>query len=455
MRVREQLAGVPRRLLWLSGVEHIGGPTVACRFGRYQLGESTFFAHLALDAGVPELLKDHGRGWHPERRILDADRRPVASIWQADDGSRFLPFDPGEAMRQFWSEKYLETGQSYLAAMGHNIALRGYYLARPAVPRRLQLRLRRAYTNLQGRSTFPEWPIEDSLHSLYTELFTVAVNVADRPVPYIDLWPDGRSWSLILTHDVETASGCRDINLLRDVEREFGYRSSWNFVPLRYPTGEATMRALREEGCEIGVHGLRHDGRDVRPERSMNKRLPRIREYAHRWGAVGFRSPATHRQWEIMPRLGFDYDSSYSDTDPYEPQPGGCCSYLPFLNQNMVELPMTLPQDHTIFSILENPDADIWLRKAHHLRERRGMVLVLTHPDYARDPRLIEGYRRLLKEYQGDDTAWHALPKEAAAWWLKRNASTIRQDSGRWIIDGAASTEGRVRFAGDKQHSYP
>ena len=52
----------------------------------------------------------------------------------------------------------------------------------------------------------------------------------------------------------------------------------------------------------------------------------------------------------MMPRLGFEYDSSYTDTDPYEPQPGGCCSYLPYFNESLVELPITLPQDHTVFS---------------------------------------------------------------------------------------------------------
>ena len=84
-----------------------------------------------------------------------------------------------------------------------------------------------------------------------------------------------------------------------------------------------------------------------------------------------------------MPRLGFDYDSSYTDTDPYEPQPGGCCSYLPFFIDDLVELPITLPQDHTLFSILGHQDCALWLDKARELRRRGGMVLVLSHPDYA------------------------------------------------------------------------
>jgi hypothetical protein len=52
-----------------------------------------------------------------------------------------------------------------------------------------------------------------------------------------------------------------------------------------------------------------------------------------------------------MASLPFEYDSSYPDTDPFEPQPGGCCSWLPYFNGPLVELPITLPQDHTLFVI--------------------------------------------------------------------------------------------------------
>jgi len=172
-----------------------------------------------------------------------------------------------------------------------------------------------------------------------------------------------------------------------------------------------------------------------------------MREYADRWHAAGFRSPATQRRWEWMPRLGFDYDSSYSDTDPYEPQPGGCCSYLPYFNENMVELPITLPQDHTLFSILQRPDAEVWTQKAEFLRERRAMVLVLTHPDYAHDPRAAEGYRSLLDRFRHDDSVWHALPREVAAWWRQRASSAIRADGDGWRIEGPAAASGRIRFA--------
>jgi hypothetical protein len=265
-------------------------------------------------------------------------------------------------------------------------------------------------------------------------------------VPFLGLWPGGRSWAFVLTHDVETATGYREMELLRQPERERGYRSSWNMVGSRYAVDDDTVTGLLADGCEVGVHGLRHDGRDLASRRLMNKRLPAMRRYAERWQAVGFRSPATQRAWDLMPLLGFDYDSSYSDTDPYEPQPGGCCSYLPFFNRSLVELPITLPQDHTLFTILDRQDAELWMRKAGHVRERGGMVLVLTHPDYAHDPRLAGGYRQLLDEFAGDGSAWHALPREVAAWWRRRAASVPRQAGGSWIVDGPASADGQVRF---------
>jgi hypothetical protein len=436
-----------RSLLWVGADARPAAPSAAGQLGCYRLGNFTFFGHVAPDAAALAMLAQPARGWHPAESIRAADGRRVAAIWRDTEGNVFLPFDPGEVMRLFWSEGYREVRRSALAAAGRAAALRGYYLARPALPRSVQLALRRRFTRLQAASPFPRWPIEDSLHDFYDWLFALIAGLANEPVPFLSLWPGGRSWALVLTHDVETAAGLRDMNLLRAPERDRGYRSSWNFVGARYQVDDESVRLLQDDGCEIGVHGLRHDGRDL-AGRFMDERLPAMWEHASRWNAVGFRSPATHRSWELMHRLGFDYDSSYTDTDPYEPQPGGCCSFLPYFNHGTVELPITLPQDHTLFTILQHADAGLWLRKAGHIRDRGGMVLVLTHPDYAHDQRLADGYRALLGTFADDGTAWRALPREVAAWWRGRAASTIRSQGGGWTIDGPASGTGRVCFAG-------
>jgi hypothetical protein len=314
------------------------------------------------------------------------------------------------------------------------------------LPRRTQLALRRVFARRQGQPAFPAWPIEHSLHDMYSWLFATVTGMAGRPVPWLDPWPAGRAWAMVLTHDVETDVGYADLGLLRDRERAHGYRSSWNFVPERYDVDEDTLDDLRDEGCEIGVHGLRHDGRDLGSARLLDQRLPAIRAYADTWGAVGFRSPGTQRSWELMPRLGFDYDSSYPDTDPYEPQPGGCCTYLPFFNEQMVELPITLPQDHTMFEILGHADGELWTTKARDIRTRGGMVLVLTHPDYARNEGVALAWKQLLDEFADDDSVWQALPREVASWWRRRHASSVTMDGDRWIVEGPAAGEARIRL---------
>jgi hypothetical protein len=435
--------GAGRSLLWFRAD---AGGELSVRPGRHRLGDAWLVGHVVPDGETVGWLPRMGSGWRPVQRLEDARGVHVASVWRDDDGNVFLPFDMGEVMQNFWSEHYREVGRSRASAVARSALLRGYYLLKPVIPRRAQLALRRRFARVQEQSPFPRWPVEDSLHDLYSWLLALLADIRGAPVPWLDTWPEGRRWALVLTHDVETDVGYRNLHLLRDAERAGGYRSSWNFVPERYEVEEPVLRALREEGCEVGMHGLRHDGRDLGSRRLFRKRLPAIRSYAERWGAVGFRSPATQRVWEWMPELGFDYDSSYTDTDPYEPQPGGCCSYLPYFNRDQVELPITLPQDHTLFTILQHTDGALWIEKARHLRDRGGMALVLAHPDYAVEPRVAGAWSGLLEEFRDDDTAWQALPREVADWWRRRAASTVRDDGAGWRIEGPAARDGNVRL---------
>jgi hypothetical protein len=433
-----------RSLTWLRS-DASGGPRVRSRLGRYHLEGFTVVGHVMRDDPA-SLLQRMGSGWRPTHPIIDPDSRVVSSVWTDQNGSVFLPFDPGEVMQCLWSERYATVGRAALTRRARHLMVRTYYLVRPLLPRTVQMRLRRNLARRQTPPDFPAWPIEHSLHDMYSWLFDTVTAVADAPVPWVDVWPDGKSWSLVLTHDVETHDGYHDMALLRDDERTHGYRSSWNFVPERYDVDDETVRGLEDEGCEVGLHGLKHDGKDLGSPRLLARRLPAMREYAARWNAVGFRSPATQRAWELMPRLGFDYDTSYTDTDPYEPQPGGCCTYLPFFNQQLVELPITLPQDHTVFSILQHRDGGLWIRKARELRDRGGMVLVLAHPDYARDERMAEAWRRLLAEFADDTTVWQALPRDVASWWRRRASSSLARDGTGWVIHGPGAAEGRVRL---------
>jgi hypothetical protein len=265
--------------------------------------------------------------------------------------------------------------------------------------------------------------------------------LAPEPVPFIAPWPNGHSWAFVLTHDVETEIGYRNLNLLGDVERELGLRSSWNLVPRRYDVDDAVVRGLVDDGFEVGVHGLYHDGRDLESRQTLLERLPEIREWGEQWGARGFRSPATHRRWDLMRLLEFDYDSSSPDTDPFEPQSGGCCTWLPFFNGDLVELPITLPQDHTLFVILSEEDETKWIEKTEFLRGRGGMALLITHPDYMLSNDALALYRRFLMRYAADGSAWKPLPQEVSAWWRRRAESRIERDGADWVVVGPARSD--------------
>jgi hypothetical protein len=252
----------------------------------------------------------------------------------------------------------------------------------------------------------------------------------------------------VLSHDVEHRAGYDNIELLCDAEMRTGFRSSWNFVPERdYTVTDERLDQLRARGFEVGVHGLYHDGRDLESRETLEQRLPAMRAYAERWGAVGFRSPATHRDWELMPLLGFDYDSSSPDTDPFEPKSGGCCTWLPFFNQDLVELPITLTQDHTLFVILEQNDDSMWRQKADLLRERGGMASLVTHPDYMLEPAMVDLYRGFLERYADDSSAWKALPRDVSSWWRRRSESHLRSVEGDWQVEGPAAGEAHILFA--------
>jgi len=433
------------QLLW-PGAGAGERPALAARVHAAAGAPIPIFAPLLDDRRAQELLAERGGEWSRALALTGEDGERVASIWRERDGSVLLPFDPDEVCRSFWSERYLELAGSGASRRTGRGLVWAYYRIRALLPRPLQIWLRRRYARVQARSRFPSWPAETALHDLFDLFTSILADVAGEPVPSLASWPDGHTWALVLTHDVETAAGVAALDPILELERGLGLRSSWNFVPRRYSVSDERIRQLHADGFEVGVHGLLHDGRDLESHARMRERLPGMHEAAARWSAVGFRSPATQRHWELMPQLGFDYDTSYPDSDPFEPQGGGCCTWLPFFNGRMVELPMTMPQDHTLFAILRHRDETAWVQKAELLRERGGMALIDTHPDYLVEDTVKDAYARLLERCAGDEDAWKALPREVAAWWRRRAESLPERGPHGWTVTGPAAGEARVQM---------
>ena len=413
----------------------------------WNLDGARFFARVAEELDSSSLGASLGGRW-TRAQTVEGNEGGSAAVWEDDRGNVLLPFDPAEAIASFWSESYRSNEATGFSGNLKRLAMRTYYSVRPVLPRSAQISMRRVFSRIQRRREFPRWPTEPALHDLYAVLFRYVAGIAEEPIPSIAPWPSGYTWAVVLTHDVETSVGYRNLKLLQEIELRAGYRSSWNFVPKRYEVEDAVVQELIEQGFEVGVHGLLHDGRDLESAEMVRRRSPEMRAYAERWGARGFRSPATHRQWDLMPMLGFDYDSSYPDTDPFEPQAGGCCTWLPYFNRDLVELPITLTQDHTLFVILRERSERAWIEKASYLRSRQGMALLITHPDYMRDVASLEAYERFLSAFSDDLGAWRALPSDVSDWWRRRAASTIVSDDGATRIVGPAAREGKLAMLG-------
>jgi len=269
-------------------------------------------------------------------------------------------------------------------------------------------------------------------------------------------WPAGKKFAFVLTHDVESRAGLDKCRPLMQLEMKLGFRSSFNFVPEGSYRVPAELREeLTDGGFEVGIHDLKHDGHLFASHRGFKRRAERINDYAHKWGASGFRSGFMLRNLDWLHDLDVQYDASTFDTDPFEPQPDGGHTIFPFWvpRQNgssanghestnasssragYVELPYTLPQDSTLFLVLRESTPEIWMRKLDWIAQNGGMVLLDVHPDYMSfdgSPQTtteypVALYREFLSyvktRYAGQ--YWHALPKEVAKHVTQIHASEV------------------------------
>lgn len=265
-------------------------------------------------------------------------------------------------------------------------------------------------------------------------------------------------------HDVDTEKGHEKCLQLMQLDEKMGFRSSFNFVPERYHVSSEVRRILIERGFEIGVHGLKHDGKLFLSRKNFLEQAVRINHYLKDWQSVGFVSPSMHRNLDWMHDLNIEYDASTFDTDPFEPHPEGVGTIFPFwvprtsnttalqhrntgvlntkhsstaalqhrstdasLNTGYVELPYTLPQDHTLFIIMQEKNIDIWKRKLDWIAEKGGMAMLITHPDYMNFNEGKNGLGEYLATYfsaflqyikdKYEGQYWHVLPREMARFW--------------------------------------
>ena len=299
-----------------------------------------------------------------------------------------------------------------------------YYQIKPLFPRKV-INLIQYFNARYATKTFPlHWSIEDRYALFQWEIIRqLARCMGTTSFNFRHFWPCGHKYAVILTHDIETRRGQAFAGTVADLEERLGYRSSFNFVPERYDLDQGLIHDLSQRGFEVGIHGLKHDGKLFCSKSVFMKRAERINRHLQAHDAVGFRSPLMQRNPEWLQALQIEYDLSFFDTDPYQPMPGGCMSIWPFFIGHFVELPYTLAQDCTVCTILGETTPRIWLEKLAFIESYCGMALLNTHPDYLREDKLWNMYAAFLDALAEKGDFWHALPHEAASWWRERHTT--------------------------------
>lgn len=310
-----------------------------------------------------------------------------------------------------------------------------YYRVKPWFPRPLAILLRKVYRLRQEKQFELGWPVEDRYVRFQMKCAANLLRMRGMDsLPFLHFWPDHRRFAFVLTHDIEEEQGAAFVERVAELEEELGFRSVFNFVPERYPIDRGLQAALHAHGFEVGVHGLKHDGKLFLSRQIFEQRAAKINRYLHDWQAVGFRAPYMHRHPEWLQALNVEYDLSFFDTDPYEPMPGGTMSVWPFILGAFVELPYTLVQDHTLMEILKQPSPRLWLEKVDFIERSCGMALVNVHPDYLRKPTNFAIYKDFLLAMKEKRDCWHALPCTVARWWQKRTLFKPQQLDGVWNL---------------------
>lgn len=308
-----------------------------------------------------------------------------------------------------------------IAANGpHGVPARLYFRVKPFIPQPMRFFLRRMRVPRIMRRSADIWPIDPQ--------------AGEAPADWPG-WPFGKKFGLVFTHDVESSEGQAKTKDLAELEMAHGFRSSFNFIPEGpYNDSPALREWLVENGFEVGVHDLRHDGSLFARKERFQKDAKRINHYLHQWGAVGFRSGLMLRRLDWLHELDLLYDTSTFDTDPFELQPEGTRTIFPFHvkppegveRPGYVELSYSLPQDSTLFLLLKEKTAGIWKRKLDWIARHGGLALVNIHPDYVDfsgsgdsgsvyPASLLEDFLMHIRtEYHG--MYWNPVARDLATW---------------------------------------
>jgi len=364
-----------------------------------------------------------------------------------------LPFDAADVLNGLRHEVYSSFSNG--SHPSSSLLGRAYSLIRPALPITFRKYLQKMRLSDWHDLTFPTWPVDQTVDNTLEDLLLLSLKAHRlQRIPFIWFWPDGASSCAIVTHDVETSAGRDFCASLMDIDDSFGVKASFQIVPeRRYKVTALFLDAIRRRGFEINVQDLNHDGRLFRDQEEFQARVTKINAYGRQFGAAGFRSAILYRRQQWFDALQFSYDMSVPNVAHLDPQRGGCCTVMPYFVGNIVELPVTMTQDYSVFHILDERSIDLWKQQSELVLAKHGLMHFIVHPDYILDKAERTTYEDLLTyltQLRTEKNVWLPLPGEAASWWRERSQMSLVEVNGTWEVEGKGKERARVAYAGER-----
>jgi hypothetical protein len=116
----------------------------------------------------------------------------------------------------------------------------------------------------------------------------------------------------------------------------------------------------------------------------------------------------------------------------------------------MVELPVTMTQDYSLFHVLNDYSTCLWREQISLIRAKDGLMNFIVHPDYIISQKARSVYSELLLhlcELRSQGKTWIPLPREVAAWWRTRSKMNLVNEGGSYRIEGEGSQRARIAYA--------
>jgi len=327
-----------------------------------------------------------------------------------------------------------------------------YYSLRRFLPFPVRRHFQRMYFRDWKEIRFPAWPADLTVDRLHEELLCLCMQAGGmEEIPFIWFWPEGAPNCLIITHDVETTAG-RDFTFaLLELDELYGFKAAYQVVPeKRYEVTETYIASIRDRGCEVNIHDLNHDGHLYKEHAEFSRRAVVINEYLRQYRSEGFRAGAMYRMQDWLEALDCKYDMSVPNVAHLEPMRGGCCTVMPYFIGEILEIPLTTAQDYSLLYILNEHTIELWKRQIALIKERNGLISVLSHPDYLIDKTNRSVYEALLdylRHMVAAEGTWATLPGNLNRWWRARNGMKLVRRGEKWQIEGPEKEKARLAFA--------